>query len=111
MPSHRADGESFNYGTASVTEFGTVGDADVAEASINGRYPEHGFAVNRKSDMLIRAISGSGHLVLREDSHKLQPGDVIHIEKETQYYYEGDNLCVMLICSPPWDKEQYEIVD
>ena len=112
MATGRVVGDKLTSGPAcSVTEYGKIGDADVAEATINGRYPEQGFSLNRKSDMMIRVISGTGAVALREVGFELYPGNVILIEKETPYSYEGDQLCVVLVCSPAWNKDQYEIVD
>lgn len=91
-----------------VTEFGVVGDSDLAEAHINGRYPESGYALNRQSDMIIRVISGMGALATNNVGYELHAGSVVKIEKETPYFYDGNHLRLMMICSPPWSPEQYE---
>ena len=112
MAIRRVTGEQSSSGpTCSVTEFGKVGAADLAEVAINGRYPQQGFSINHESDMMIRVIAGTGAIALRGVGYELHPGNVIHIDKETPYYYEGEQLLVLLISSPAWSKEQYEIVN
>jgi len=115
MSVRRIPGEKVSNGpTCSVTEFGKVSeasDADLAEATINGRYPETGFGLNHKSDMMIYVVSGSGVLAQAELGLELYPQNAATIDKGTPYYFEGKNLRILIVCSPAWSPAQYEQVD
>lgn len=112
MAIERLSGEqSVDELNCKVVEFGVIGDSDLAEARINGRYPKEGFAFNEYSDMMIRVISGAGAVAMRSTSHELATGDVVRIEKQTPYYYEGDELQILMISSPAWSSDQYKVVD
>jgi len=112
MSVNRILGQQFNNGlSCHVTEFGGIGNADIAKAVIQGRYPAHGFALNHASDMLLYVLSGSGSLVLHDEEYQLHPTNVIQVDKETPYYYEGNGLEILIMCSPAWNADQYEQID
>lgn len=104
-------GEFSNGPSCQVTEYGAVGEADMAEAVITGRYPEQGFVINHESNMMIRVISGAGIIAVREAGYELHTGSVVRIDKETPYYYEGDDLRLVIVCSPAWNAEQYSNIE
>lgn len=113
MSIKRIPGEEVSNGpTCTVTEYGKIGDnADLAEAMINGRYPEAGFGLNRESDMMIYVVSGSGAVVQEGTGFEIHPQQAVSIDKGTKYYFEGNNLRILMISSPPWSPEQYEHID
>lgn len=109
---NRVSGKEFsNSASCQVTEYGSVGEADMAEALINGRYPEIGFAVNHESNMMVRVIAGTGIIAVRGAEYELHPGSVVCVDKETPYYYEGNSLHIVMVCSPAWTLEQYSNVE
>ncbi|MES2876637.1 MAG: hypothetical protein V4678_04170 [Patescibacteria group bacterium] len=93
-----------------VSELGFSSSQDAATAKISGRYPETGFALNRESDMVLRITHGIGIIATRESSEQVGEGDVLFIDKQTPYFYEGD-FEVLMVSSPPWSPEQYEHID
>lgn len=112
MSARRIPGEKVSNGpTCSVTEFGEIGEADLAEAMIHGRYPETGSGINHQSDMLVYVISGGGILVQEELGFELHPQNAVYIDKGTPYYFEGENLCILMACSPAWNPDQYDQVN
>lgn len=113
MAVRRIPGElKSNSPSCEVTEFGDVnGTADMAEARINGRYPEHGFSLNHESDMMVYVLSGSGVVVYQESGFELHANQVVSIEKETPYYFEGADLRILMVCAPAWSPEQYEQIN
>lgn len=96
--------------STAVTEYGSVGSLDAAEARIDGRYPEVGMNMNRESNMVVYVVAGSGTINTASESVDAKPGAVIHIDKQTPYFYEAQNLRIMMMCSPAWTPEQYEHV-
>lgn len=83
----------------------------MAEAAIDGRYPESGFGINHHSDMMIYVVSGYGVLVHDGAGFELHDQSVVRIDKETPYYFEGQDLRIVMVCSPAWNPEQYEQID
>jgi len=99
-----------NSASCSVYDFGGIGVIDGADISIHGRYPENGFAVNAKSDLVIRIISGSGKLITGDCEAILSPGDVAFIERAEAYCFEGKNLELFMACTPAWSPKQYRVM-
>lgn len=93
-----------------VTELGSSSSQDAAVASINGRYPETGFALNRESSMVIRVIRGMGDIATKDSTENLRAGDVVFIDADTPYRYEG-HFEVMIVSTPPWSAGQYEYIE
>lgn len=112
MSIRRIAGELKDNGSGSeIVELGLINEAaDVAEALITGRYPEKGFSLNRASDMLVYVLSGSGAVVYQKSGFELHTNQVVSIDKGTPYYFEGNALRILMICSPAWTAEQYEQV-
>ncbi len=96
--------------TCTVSELGFSDSQDAAIAKISGRYPETGFALNRESDMVIRVSLGIGIIATRESSEQVEAGDVLFIDRQTPYFYEGD-FEVLMVSSPPWSPDQYEYIE
>ncbi len=113
MAIRRVPGELKSNGpSCEVAEFGKLsGVADMAEARIDGRYPEKGFSLNHQSDMLVYVLSGSGVVVYQSSGFELHANQVVSIEKETPYYFEGEDLRILMISAPAWNAEQYEQVE
>lgn len=82
---------------------------DLAEISIDGRYPEAGWAKNRQSDELVRVSEGEGLLTIRGgETVQIQSGDVVHVPTGEQFYWQG-NMTIWMACSPSFNPEQYEV--
>lgn len=82
---------------------------DMAEITINGRYPEQGWARNHQSHEMVRVMNGQGKLWLKDDATiELTVGEVIHIRPNTWFAWEGD-MTILMTCSPAFNPDQYEI--
>ncbi len=82
---------------------------DLAEITIDGRYPETGWARNRDCHEIVRVLRGAGRLALRDGvvTH-IEAGDVIHVPPSEWFAWSGD-MTILMACSPAFDPEQYEI--
>lgn len=94
-----------------VLEYGNNGSIDGADIEINGRYPEINFALNEKSDMVIRVLSGIGKLATKRAEVTLNAGDVAFVEHGEAYYFEGKDLLLFMACTPAWSPEQHSEVE
>jgi mannose-6-phosphate isomerase-like protein (cupin superfamily) len=94
--------------SCTVWEYGSVDGIDAADALVDGRYPEQGFALNEISDMSVRVLSGMGRLATQQASVTLAPGDVVMIPHGEPYYFEGQDLAFFMACSPAWSIDQYK---
>lgn len=100
--------EHTNSPSCSVWEYGSAGAIDAADALVDGRYPEQGFALNEISDMSVRVLSGVGKLATRQVNVALASGDVVMIPHGEPYYFEGKKLAFFMACSPAWISDQYQ---
>lgn len=100
-----------NSNSAEVLEY-ALGDKDIdiAIATVNGNYPEEGFAVNEECKELLYVISGEGTFATKEKSVELRTGDQILIEKDELFRYEdAKDLILVAACTPAWRPEQHKI--
>lgn len=96
--------------TTTITEF-LMNEAGIsgAVAEINGRYPESGFALNEVCKELVYVISGSGKLVSEKEELPFETGDVLYIDTNERFYWEG-NFKIFMATSPKFDPNQHKIV-
>lgn len=90
-----------------VTEH-SFGDApmDLAIATLTGRYPDTGWALNQVSAELAYVLEGQGSFVTQSGVQTLNAGDALLIEVAEKYYWEG-NMRILMSCSPPWTPKQH----
>ena len=86
-------------------------DIDLGIATIKGRYPENGFCMNKISKELVYIDEGSGKLIFENKEIIFKKGDSVLIDKNEKYFWETDKCKVLLISTPAWSIDQYEIVD
>lgn len=82
---------------------------DMAIVTITGRYPEANFAANLKSKEIVYVSEGTGKVVINDQQHLLNAGDVVLIEPGEKFYWEG-NMKLVASCSPAWSKEQHVLI-
>lgn len=89
-----------------------LGDKDINGAVIvlSGRYPEKGRTVNQKCKELAYVIEGSGMVVIENKQLHVQMGDLVFIEANERYYWEG-NMKLFIPCTPAWYPEQHKEVE
>lgn len=96
--------------STTIKEFPTNSpDVSGATASINGRYPENGFAFNEVSKELVYITQGNGKIVTEKEELSFAEGDVIFIENNEKYYWEG-NFSMFMANTPKFSADQHKIV-
>jgi len=83
---------------------------DFVEVNISGRYPDTKYAINQKCKEIVFINEGAGKVVVKDQTHSLNKGDVILIEPGEKFYWEG-NMKLCISCTPAWTKEQHLLVD
>lgn len=79
-----------------------------AIAEIKDRYPEKGFAINKIDKELAFVISGSGHIVSPNQKRPIRVGDLIFLDKEELFAWEGA-LTLFVATTPIFDPKQHRI--
>lgn len=107
----KAEAESFTNGptcTGYGFPFGDK-DIDIAVVTVNGRYPEEGFVLNELSKEIAYILSGKGNITIaNETTRSVQAGDAVMIQPGEKYYWGGDNLEMIMPCSPAFDPAQHK---
>lgn len=85
-------------------------DIDISKATITGRYPNEGYALNEISKELIYIINGEGTINFENESKSFSRGDTILIDKNTKFYWDSEYCEATIICTPPFDINQYKLV-
>lgn len=85
-------------------------DMDFCINTIQGRYPEKGYCSNLKCKEIAYILEGNGTIHKKDNQIDFKQGDVILIDKEEVYFWEGDCQIIM-VCSPAWYKEQCQLLD
>ena len=80
-----------------------------AVAWINGRYPVKGYAVNEVSSELVYILSGKGKIVTKDNEEIFHEGDVIFIDTQELFAWEGD-FTMFMTTAPKFDPKQHKIV-
>lgn len=108
------EAQKFNYAkTSQVLEYSiklAKKEMDFCINTINGRYPEQGFCSNTKCDEICYVLEGKGQFVSKDERVDLAKGDIIYIDKNDIYFWNG-NFKLAMICSPAWTKEQCKLYD
>ena len=110
----KENAKHFKYAdTSSVLEYSidlNEKNMDFCINTISGRYPEKGYCTNEKCKEICYILEGKGTLNKKDKSINFEKGDVILIEKEEIYYWNG-NCKIIMICTPAWNKEQCKLLD
>ena len=111
------DGEQFTNSANCHGRSFAIPDAplDLTEITIRGRYPESGWAMNKESHEIVRVLSGAGSLAIRDkDAISLEEGVVVHVPPNEWFAWQseaGEEMKILMACSPSFNMEQYEIVE
>tara|TARA_B100001245_G_scaffold55335_1_gene37492 strand:- start:504 stop:836 length:333 start_codon:yes stop_codon:yes gene_type:complete len=80
---------------------------DIAIITIDGRYPEEGWAMNETSEEMAVVMNGSGKLMIKDDAVvRLEKGDGAYVPAGEWFAWSG-NMTLAMSCSPPFSEEQY----
>ena len=85
-------------------------DIDLCINTICGRYPEKGYCTNEKCKELCYILEGQGTFNKKDERIDFEQGDVILIDKEEIYFWNG-NCKIIMICTPAWYKQQCKLLD
>lgn len=80
-----------------------------AIAEIKDRYPEMGFVVNKVSKELAFVLSGSGYVITPTTKRPIGVGDLIFLDKEESFAWEGA-LTLFMANTPKFDPKQHIII-
>lgn len=84
-------------------------DIDIAVVTVDGRYPEEGYAFNEVCKEVAYVMQGNGSLTMSDGTTKaVQAGDAVMILPGEKYYWEGKNLEMLMPCSPAFDPNQHK---
>jgi mannose-6-phosphate isomerase-like protein (cupin superfamily) len=100
--------EHKNSDTCTAYEY-PLGDKDlnVAVIELTGRYPEKGSAVNLECKEVAYVLNGSGKLWVKDEMIELNQGDMVLIEANEKFYWEGV-MTLIMPCAPAWYPEQHK---
>lgn len=85
-------------------------DIDLGIATITGRYPETGYAMNLISKELIYVIQGGVNLHFANEKIELLAGDSMLIQPKEKYFLDGEYGVISMACTPAWSSEQHKLV-
>lgn len=96
-----------NSENCEILEYGTESaDFSVSAARISGRYPESGYAANSECREIAYILQGSGKITDGETEAEFFTGDMVVIESNEKYFWEGA-FSALLVCVPAWNRKQY----
>ena len=107
---HQTEAKAHQNGQACQVyeyEFLKENDINNAVAKLDGRYPERGYAVNRKSKELLYVMEGAGVVVAGGKLHVLSEGDTGLIATGEEYYLVG-KMKLLITSVPAWRPDQAE---
>lgn len=83
---------------------------NMALATINGRYPSAGYAINHKVQEVVYIQQGNGSISVNGQITDFASGDVILVEPGDKFFWDG-NFKMTIACSPAFTPEQHEICE
>lgn len=83
---------------------------NMALATISGRYPSSGYAINHIVQEMAYIQQGSGSICVNGETTDLEEGDVVLVEPGDKFFWEGDFKAI-IACSPAFSPEQHEICE
>ncbi len=108
----KSQANSFTNGpTCAGIEY-PLGDKDIniAVVTVNGRYPEQGYAINEVCKEVGYVMSGRGSVTIGYQIQELAVGDAVLIQPGEKFYWRGENLEMMMPCSPAFYPEQHKTI-
>lgn len=83
---------------------------DLGIATITGRFPDRGYALNEISEELVYVLEGTGTIYFEDKEVRFNKGDAILIEPNDKYYYETEYCVLSLSCTPAWSPNQHKVI-
>ena len=80
---------------------------NMAEITLEVRYPESGSVSNMASDMIVYVLDGKVELTIESRKIDLDKGSAVCILKNQKYFWTPNKSVQLLIASsPPWTADQ-----
>ena len=86
-------------------------ELDLGIATITGRFPDHGYAMNEVCRELVYGLEGEGCLYQGNKKVPFAKGDAILILPQEKYYYESNHCVIAMTCHPAWSKDQHKMIE
>ncbi len=85
-------------------------NANVAEITLTGRYPEQGYVLNTKSEMIVRVLEGSAKLQYKDDAEVIvKTGETVFVPTNRAYaWVPNGSVTLYIVSTPPWTNAQQE---
>jgi quercetin dioxygenase-like cupin family protein len=83
---------------------------NIAVVEVNGRYPQTGSLLNEECDEIGYVLSGTGTVGTEDETHEIKAGDAVFIKAGETFWWQGQNLRMLMPCSPPFYPEQHKEV-
>jgi mannose-6-phosphate isomerase-like protein (cupin superfamily) len=96
--SNTCDGVEFPFGDK---------DLNIAVVTVHGRYPDKGHLMNKVCKEIAYVVSGKGSVGVDNEVHELNPGDAVLIEPGERFFWEGEQLQMLMPCAPAFFPEQH----
>ncbi len=78
--------------------------SNISEIVLTERYPEQGFSINTKSEMVVYVLNGKVHY---NQETILETGSVILVKINEKYYWQPiEKVTLLIFSTPPWTLEQ-----
>ena len=107
---HKSEAKAHQNGQACRVyeyEFPNENVFNNAVVNLDGRYPERGYAINRKCKELIYVMEGAGVVVAGGKLQVLGEGDMVLIATGEEYYLVG-KMKLLITSVPAWRPDQAE---
>jgi mannose-6-phosphate isomerase-like protein (cupin superfamily) len=100
--SDTCEGEEYAFGDK---------DLNIAIVTVHGRYPEKGHLINEICKEIAYVLSGSGSIGVDDKVTQLSSGDAVLLKPGEKFYWVGDQLKMIMPCSPAFYPEQHKEVE
>jgi mannose-6-phosphate isomerase-like protein (cupin superfamily) len=99
-----------NGATCEGTEYSFSDKAmNIAFVTVEGRYPESGYAMNEICKEMAYIVSGTGKLCGANGSElPVAAGDSVFVAPGEKYFWEGEALKMVMPCAPAFYPEQHK---
>ena len=78
--------------------------SNISEIVLTERYPEQGFVLNTKSEMVVYILNGKAYY---NQETILETGSVILVKTNEKYYWQPiEKVTLLIFSTPPWTPEQ-----
>lgn len=85
-------------------------DINFAIVKVSSRYPDKGLVTNTLCKEMAYVQEGGGKIVVDDIEYVMQKGDVVLIDRNEKYYWDGD-MTLHIACTPAFTPEQHICIE